>query len=446
MTEPPRHVLAAFPPAAMPPAPRAIRRINRLALGIAVALTLSVLGIAALPLSGAVIASGRLTVESRVKHIQHPTGGIVAEIHVRDGDAVAAGDVLLRLDDTLVRASLAVIQLQIDALAAREARLIAERDGLAAVAIPPALAARMGDHAVGQAITGERALFVSRRITRKAERDQLAARRLQFTEEAEGLERLIAARKREAELLAKEVGVYSGLYEKGLTTVQRVIGPQRDLARVEGDYGQLMTDLARVRSRAGEVEVDLAREDSRFQADVVDQLRDIQVRAAELGERRNAAEEQLSRIAVTAPEAGIVNGMSVHTIGGVIAAGQTILQIVPTTDDLIAELRLAPRDIDLVREGSRVDVRVLAGNTRLASPIAGEVVFVSADAGRDPVSGEMFYAAHVALDRAAAEHAAGVRLQSGMPADAYIATAERSVFDYLLQPLEEQLARAMRER
>jgi HlyD family secretion protein len=397
-------------------------------------------------LSGAVIAPAQVVVDSNVKRVQHPTGGVVGELNVRDGALVAEGQVVIRLDDTVTRANLGVIRSQLDELRAREARLLAEREGASRIAFPAELTGREPDSAAGRAIAGEQRLIEARRTAREGQRNQLGERIAQLREEIRGLEVQVATRVREVELIRQELAGVAQLYRQNLVSTQRFIALQRDETRIEGDRGKLLTDIARSRGQIAEIETQILRLDQDFQAEVQTQLRETQGRIAELQERRIAAEDQLQRVDIRAPQAGVVHQLAVHTVGGVVQAGETLMLIVPQSDALALEARVAATDIDQVTLNARATVKLMAGNQRTMPDLHGAVSRVGADLTREQ-NGTAYYIVRLVLPEAEiARLPGGLRLVPGMPAQVFIQTGDRTALDYLVKPLTEQLARTFRER
>jgi HlyD family secretion protein len=426
---------------------RAIRQLNLIGLA-AVLVLLGGFGgwVATSELAGAVIAPGTVVVESNVKKVQHPTGGVVGEILVRDGSAVAAGQVVMRLDETVTRATRDMVRGQLDELSARRARLLAERDADDSVAVPDELADRQTDRAVAAALAGERKLFDARRSARSGRQAQLRDRVAQTREEIRGLEAQQAATESEIKLIGEELVGVRDLYRKNLVSIQRYMLLRRDQARLDGQRGQLIADIARAREKIGETELQMMQLDDDFRTDVLKDLRDTDARIAELRERLTAADDQLKRIDIRAPQSGIVNELAVHTVGGVIGPGETIMQIVPGADDLVVEAKVAPRDIDQVARGARVMVRILAGNQRTTPDIAGVLTRVSADLTHETQTDQGYYRVRATLDQDELRRLGDLKLQPGMPAEAFIRTQARTPLEYLLKPLREQVARAFRER
>ena len=429
---------------------RMIRKLNLTGVAIIVLLIGGVGGWATTTqLAGAVIASGTLVVESSVKKVQHPTGGVVGEILVKEGDEVDVGQVVLRLDDTVTKSTLGVVRSQLDELLAREGRLLAERDDADAIVFPPQLT-RSRDDTAATAIAGEQKLFESRRTARIGQRAQLRERVAQTNEEIRGLSAQQAAKESELDLIAKELVGVADLYQKNLVSISRYTQLQRDQTRLQGERGQLIAEIARARGKISETELQIIQLDQDFRTEVLKDLREAQGKIAELKERLTAAEDQLKRVDLRAPQAGVVHQLSVHTVGGVIGNGETIMEIVPRADELVVEAKVAPHDIDQVAWGGKAIVRIMAGNQRTTPEITGLLTRVSADLTREQQTStqpaQAYYTVRVALPASELARLKDIRLVPGMPADVFIQTHERSPLEYLLKPLREQIARTFRER
>ena len=403
-------------------------------------------------IAGAVIASGTVVVESAVKKVQHLSGGIVGEILVHEGSQVEAGQVVMRLDDTLTRATLGVVQSQLDLYIAREARLLAERDGLGTVTFPEATRDTPPRRAAENAIAGEERLFQARRDGRVGQRGQLRERIAQLREEINGLAAQQQSKETEIKYIGEElVGIFE-LYKKNLVTSDRYVKMQRDQVRLQGEHGQLIADIARSRGKIAETELQILQLDQDFRTEVLKDLRETQAKIAELQERANAAEDELKHTEIRAPQAGTVYQLQVHTIGGVIGKGDTLMQIVPRADVLIVEAKIAPQDIDQVAVGAAVRMRINAGNRRTTPELGGRVTMVSPDLTRNSeaapkaAQGQQYYMTRVSFSKTDLKSIGDLRLVPGMPAEVYIQTQDRTPLDYLLKPLHEQIARTFRER
>jgi HlyD family secretion protein len=423
--------------------------VRELKIGMRVLIATGVLagGWAALvPLAGAVVVPGNLVVQSNVKAIQHPTGGVVAEIPVRNGMVVKAGDLLLRLDATQAQASLQVVAKQLDEFRARSARLVAERDGLARPDLPDELAPRIGEPAVKGLLTAEATLFQARATARDSQKALLRSRMAQLNEEIAGLEAQVASKARQIELIGSELAGVQDLYDKRLVPLPRLTALQRESARIEGERGQLISAIAETRAKISEAQLQTVRIDQDFRTDVVKELGEVKGKVAELVERSVAARDLLDRIELRAPVSGLIHQLNVHTVGGVIRAGDTVMEVVPDADDLQIEARLPPADIDQVRIGQKAFTRFPAFNQRVTPELAGVVSYVSADIARDPQSNAGFFTVRVTLPDEERRRLAGLQLVSGMPAEIFMQTGSRTMLSYLFKPITDQLARAFVER
>ena len=428
-----------------------IRKLNVVGLAMVVVFVGCIGSWAAISeLAGAVIAAGTVIVESVDKKVQHPTGGVVKEIVVQDGSAVEEGQILVRLDDTIPRATLGVLRSQLDENNARRVRLLAEREGADSIAFPEGLTRRMDETNIAAAVNGEEKLFDSRKAARVGQRAQLRERISQSKEEILGLSAQQQAKENESKLISEELVGVSDLYKKHLVSISRYMQLQREQTRLQGERGQLIADIARARAKISETELQIIQLDQDFRTDVLKDLRDTEGKIAELVERMVAAEDQLKRVDIRAPRSGVVHSLAIHTIGGVIGNGETIMSIVPHGDDLIVEAKVAPSDVDQIGPGASTVVRINAGNQRTMPELNGILFHVSADLTRDQPSvagpGQAYYLVRVSLPKAELERLEQFRLLPGMPAEIFIQTHARTPLQYLLKPLREQIARTFRER
>lgn len=398
-------------------------------------------------ISGAVIASGQLVVESDVKKVQHPTGGVIGQLLVREGDRVKAGDVLIRLDATQVQANLDIVLKTLDELSARRARGEAERDGTQAIAFPAELEARRAsDPAVAHLIDGEIRLFRSRLAAREGQKSQLRERIAQFKDEIRGQTEQSAAKDREILLIQSELKGVRTLYEKNLVPLSRVTALERDAARLQGERGQLLASAAATRGKITETELQVLQIDQDMRTEVGREMADIRSKWSEYIERRVSAEDQLKRIDMRAPQSGTVHQMTVHTVGGLVSSAEPAMLIVPEADHLVVEVKIQPQDIDSVRLNQRAILRFPAFNQRTTPEIEGGVSRVSADVSQDPKSGVLFYLARIAIDEDEVARLGPVQLIPGMPVEAHIQLGERTALSYLLKPLSDQLAKTWKEK
>lgn len=434
-----------------PPQPVALASIRGhlgVALGLGLLLLPGIGGWAALTrISAAVIAPGQLVVESDVKKVQHQTGGVIGEIRVHEGSRVQAGDVVVRLDGTQIRANLDIVLSALDELSARRARDEAERDGAAAVVFPANLKARAETSpAVAHLLESEARLFQSRVSAREGQKAQLTERIAQLREEIRGLGEQTDAKNREIALIQQELVGVRDLYAKNLVPLSRVTGLERDAARLEGERGQLIATTASSKGKIAETELQIIQIDREMRTEVGKDLAEIRGKWGELIEKRVAAEDQLNRIDLRAPQDGIVHQLTVHTVGGLVTPNEPAMLIVPEADQLLVEVRVQPQDIDNVRLGQTAMLRFSAFNLRTTPEVEGEVVRVSADVTQDPKTGLTYYTARLRLNATAKEVLGALRLVPGMPVEAYMQIGERSVLSYLTKPLTDQIAKAWKER
>jgi HlyD family secretion protein len=397
-------------------------------------------------IAGAIVAQGLVVVETNVKKVQHPTGGVVGEIYVKNGQRVEAGDLLLRLDETLTRVNLQMVTKQLDELAVREARLKAERDDAPTFAVPEVLLARTGESDIKEILKGEESLIRSRRESMTGQKSQLTERSLQLGKEAEGIAAQIAAKRKEIGLIADELEGLAVLEAKQLVTTTKVAALKREKARLEGELGQYEAAAAQTSGRKAEIALQIVRLEQELKTEVVKELREVQSKTAELIERRIAAEDQLRRVDIRAPQSGVVHQLAVFTQGGVINPGEPILLLVPEGDRLVIEARIAPKDIDQLSIGQTTHIRFSAFDQQTTPQVAGEVISISADLTRDPATGESYFTARIAMPEAELAKLGANKLQPGIPADIQIKTQDRTALSYLMKPLSDQINKAFRER
>ena len=402
---------------------------------------------AAYEIAGAVLAGGYVVVDGSAKRVQHPTGGVVGQILVKDGVIVREGDVVLRLDETVTRSNLMLILKQLDELEVRQLRLKAERDGRDDFDLPASLASRGGNTEFAETLAAEHRLFSSRRTARSGLKAQLRERMAQLGQEIGGLTIQSDAKAREIGFVLTELEGSKSLWEKNLYPITKYTAIQRDAARLEGERGQLVSQAAQARGRIAEIALQIEQIDQDLQAEVMRDLRDLQGKLAELSEKKVTADDQLKRVELKAPQAGVVHQLTVHTVGGVIQAGETIMQIVPQEEELVVEVKLSPTDIDMVHVGQVAFIRFSALNQRTTPEIEGIVQRVSADLSRDQSQPtQAFYTVRVALTKSGLVQLKGVSLVPGMPAEVQLTTGYRTMLSYLMKPMSDQLVRAFRER
>jgi len=398
------------------------------------------------PLNSAAVAPAVVKVEGNRKSVQHLEGGIVKELRVSEGDKVATEQTLILLDDTQARAAVDVYSKQYDELTAQEARLIAERDGAAAVQFPQALIARRAEPDVAAIIAGQTNLFKSRRTTLTGTVDVLRKKISQTQEQIVGLEGQAAAYKRQLQSTHNENNGLRDLFKKGYVPRQRMLELERSEAALEGQIAEVSSNILRARQSIEEVNVQIVQAQSDRLAQVANDLRAVQVKLLEIGPKVSSAKETLRRTEIRSPYAGVVVGLTAFSVGGVISPGEKIMDVVPEKGGLIVEATVAPEDVKDLHVGMRAEVHLTAYKQRTVPIIHGKVLQVSADRLTDTKTGAGYYLAQIKVDEQELAELKDVRLAPGMPALVMIPTGERSALDYLLRPLTDSLRRSFREQ
>ena len=398
------------------------------------------------PLSSAVVAQGTIVFEGKRKSVQHLEGGIVGEIRAKDGDHVRAGDVLVRLDPTRAQANFSIIENQLGAARALEGRLVAERDDAAEIVFAPELSQRRGEPQIAQLLALQERQFRDRRQSIVNQVSILNSRVEQYRAESRGLDTQQRNKDEQIRLIGRELVGLRELHEKGWVPITRILALEREAARLRGDRGADVAGMARIENSIGEARLQIIQTRQKFGEDVLVQLRETQNQVAELSSRLIAAQDSLQRIDILAPETGIVQGSKVLTVGGVMMAGQELMQIVPFNDRIQIEAHIQPQDIESVVPGQISELRFTALNQRTTPVIDGTVTLVSADRFVDERANVAYYLATVDVPPDQLAKLEGHRLQAGMPVDVLIRTGERTFFQYLLKPLSDTIARSFRER
>jgi HlyD family secretion protein len=397
-------------------------------------------------LSGALIASGSIVVDSNVKKVQHLTGGVVGELRVREGDRVKAGDIVARLDQTVTRSNLAIITKGLDELSARKARLAGERDGLDTIVFPADLQARENDSDVAQIIASERKLFELRRSARSGQKAQLRQQSAQLLEEIAGLTAQQKAKVSEIALINRELEGVRELFKKNLVQINRLTQLEREATRLDGEQAQLVASVAQTKRKITEIELKIIQIDQDLSSEVAKEMREIDAKIGEFVERRIAAEDQLQRVDIRAPQDGTVFQLSVHTVGGVIGPGETLMLIVPGGDSLMVEAKVNPQDIEQLQLHQKAVLRFSAFNLATTPEINGKVSRISADISSDQRTGQNYYTVRISIPAEELSRLGEAKLVPGMPVECFIQTGERTVISYLLKPLRDQMMRTFREK
>ncbi len=398
------------------------------------------------PLASAILAPGVVVVESHRKTIQHLEGGIVRQVMIDEGDHVTQGQPLLKLDDTQAKTSLSLLQGQADALAAQEARLIAERDGAAKVEFPPELMARISDPKVAEALRGEEGAFKNRRETLAKQVAILTSRTRENAKTIDGLKAQQTSLETQIGLIKKESAMIEALVSKGIEALPRLLALQRADADLSGQHGQVIEKMAQVTVNTGETELQIVNLRNQFLADVLKDLRDVQTKKFDVQDRTQSARDVVNRLDLTAPVEGRVVGLSVHTPGAVIRPGDTLLEIVPEHDQLEVEAHVRPEDVDEVLVGATAKVSLTAYKQRRLPIIRGMVTSISADRLTDQRTGQPYFIAKVSVDDDAWKDFPEVRLTPGMPVEVAVETGSQTAGEYLMAPIHDVMRRGMREK
>ncbi len=396
------------------------------------------------PLDSAAIAPGVVRVDTNRKTVQHLEGGIIKDIKVRDGDTVTMGQILIELDDTQARATLDLLRGRKMAAGALEARLVAERDGTRAIEFPQWLLDD-DDPAKADVIAGQTKIFEARRKSLDTQAAILKQRIAQFSEEIVGLKGQIGSENKQLALILEEIGDVQTLFDKGLAEKPRLLALQRLAAEIEGNRSQNEANIARIKQSIGETRLQIIELKAAMIGEVVEQHREVQSELFDLEERMLASQDILKRTVIRAPLDGTVVALQVYTREGVISPGAPILDIVPSQDRLVISAQIDPNDIDVVHIGQKAEVRFTAFSRRDTVPVEGIVASVSADRLTDETSGKSYFLARISLPDEALEALNDAELVSGMQAEVMIITGERTLLDYILNPLSRSIDRSLRE-
>ncbi|SEI53147.1 membrane fusion protein, epimerase transport system [Azotobacter beijerinckii] len=397
------------------------------------------------PLDSAALASGVVTVKTYRKTIQHLEGGIVKELLVRDGDLVKAGDPLIVLDETQIRADNEVTRSQLIAAQATDARLRAERDGLPVVDFSAMI--EQDTPRAREAREGETLVFKARRNSHLGEISVLEERIRQLREQINGLKKVISTKNSLERSFSTEIRELRELLAEGFVDKTRLLEQERNLDKTHAEIADHGSEIIKTQLQINETELQILQLNKDFNAEVVSQLAEVQTKVFDLQEKKSALEDRLSRIVIRSPEDGMILGMTVHTIGGVISPATPLLDIVPSVSDLVVEARVSPVDIDRVEAGKSADIRFSSFNSNTTPVIEGRVIQVSADRLEDGKDGTPYYLARVGLTEEGVKRLGGLnlKLQPGMPADVFINTGERTMLQYLMQPATNAFARSLIE-
>ena len=397
-------------------------------------------------IAGAVVGSGALEVQGNRQVVQHPTGGVIKEILARNGDKVAAGDVLIELDGEDLRPELGTVEGQWFEMLARKSRLQAERDELDTITFDPELTSRAATSPeITTLIAAQEQQFAARLKSRKQEELQLEEQKTQIGNQNEGLVALQAATKSQVALLSREIAGQQTLLDKGLTEVTRVLTPQRELARLEGVAGQVESSVAENRGKIAEIEIQRLRLVSKAREDAIAELRELEFQEIETREKRRQILDRMARLYLRAPVSGTVYDSTADTVRAVIRPADPVMYVVPQDTPLIVRTRIDTIHIDQVRVGQEAILRFSAFDQRTTPELRGHVTDVSADAYSDERTGQHYYKADIELDAKEADKLAHVTLLPGMPVESFIQTGSRSALSYFVKPMGDYFTRAFRD-
>ncbi len=426
---------------------RSIRNYKRVGLTM-IFLVSSTFGLWATtaPLSSAVVASGHFEVDGNIKKVQHQTGGVISEIRVHEGDRVKEGQILVRLDPTMAKSNLEIVTHQLVELNVSAARLRAERDGASQFFLPNGLELDAPAFGVARLYASELKLFAARIDARRGQQNQLLERIAQLEKQIAGIGEQVKSKKRERQLLADELDGLRELLKKNLVAVGRVNELDRAAANLDGEIGQLDAAEAEQRGKIAETHLQILNLDQVSVADANKELRDTESKINELQQRQVEAADVLNRVDIKAPRAGIVHLLAVHTVGGVVGAGDVLMNIVPETSPLTIEVRISPRDVDAIHRNDKAFVRIAGLNRATAPDLVAKVDLIAADLALDPATHTAYYPVRISLAPGQIARLNGTPLVPGMPVDAYITTSERTFANYIMEPVLDRLSRAIREK
>ncbi|UVF19354.1 HlyD family type I secretion periplasmic adaptor subunit [Microvirga terrae] len=398
------------------------------------------------PLESAAIAIGSVEAETSRKTVQHLEGGIVARILVKDGDAVTTGQPLIQLDDTRARSSAEALRGQLREAQAREARLLAERDGNDTIQFPlPLRQAAETDAALDEMLAGQQRIFNSRRQLYQSQLAVLIQRQQQISRQMLGLRYQVSAAAKRAEIIKKEMESIAPLVARGVIAQPRKLALEREQAEIDGRQGQAQEEMARAEQGVGEANAQILKLRSDREAEIAQSLREVQALLFQLSERAEAAQDVLARTQVRAPEDGVVTDLRIRTPGGVVGEGQPLLDLVPKHDRLIITAQVRPDDIDVVHPGLPAQVRLMPYKHRRVPPVEGTLTYVSADRMTDKTTERSFYTARIRLDEHSLSSLPGVEVMAGMPVEVLIKTGKFTAAGYMLRPVMDSFNRAFRE-
>jgi HlyD family type I secretion membrane fusion protein len=411
------------------------------------------------PIDSAIVAPGMITVETDKRSVQHLEGGIISEIFVKEGSTVKQGQVLIRLDETRVRAQAEVARGEHDTQLAAEARLVAERDDRDKIDFPQELLARRSEKKVNEILKLQESQFETRRAAVRGQRQILQQRIQQLEDQIAGTQALQVSKQKQSELIGEEMHMIEGLVKGGLVTRQRFLALQREASRLDGESGDHIASIAKARQQIGETQLQILQVDNDRHQDITKDLREVQAKLFESAERLGMYEDQLKRLDILAPVDGVVINLAYVTIGGVIPPGATILNIVPSQDKVVAQAQISPTDIDTAHPGQKVHIRFTTVGAKQIPVLVGTLDYISADrltteqrpgitatASMPALVPNAFYTGRVSIAPSELSKLGELKLHTGMPVEVLINRGERTALQYVLGPLSNNFARAFKER
>lgn len=399
------------------------------------------------PIQGAIVAGGQVVVEGNRKAVQHLEGGVIGDLLVREGDTVKAGAIVARLDDTVQKASVALLDEQLTELYAQRVRLETERGNATSFGPIRGVEAVLNSNAIKDKLDGQKQLFDARRKSRETQVSLLEERIVQQKERIGGLKMQIASLADQLSIYDEEIHGLKKLDKQGFTSKPRLRQLERESRRSSGEKGALIAEIASAQSSIAEANLEIRKIDEGFRESAIEELRAVETKIVELQEQRIAAADKLRRTEIRAPLSGRVINMSVHTVGGVIGAGEPLMEIVPESDRLQIEVHAAPQDVDKLFQGQQALLRFTAFGTKNTPEVSGSVANISADRLTSPKTGEPYYLVllNIADDENSQDVFEGKKLVPGMPAEALIKTGRKTAISYFLKPLSDAMARSLRE-
>ena len=401
-------------------------------------------------ISSAVVASGSIVVEGNSKRVQHREGGIIKDILVREGGRVEAGDILVRLDDTLTQANLAIVTKQLAELRVQAARLLAERDGEETIAFPEAGTnknqAAFSEKELSDIRQGHAQLMGARRKSLEGRKSQLREQIKQLNSQIAGLEVQRDAKADEIHLIEDDVAANETLRQKELVTQSMLNALKRNKAELEGEYGGYVSQIAQIKQAISEKEFAILQISEDAQGEILGQYQEVRSKIAQLEEQEISVRDQLKHILIRSPQSGVVHQLAVHTIGAVIPPGETIMMIVPRGDKLVVEAQVSPAEIDRLSPDQTARLRFPAFDHRTTPEIEAKLDVISADRITDQTSGQSFYRVRLSFSEQELAKLGNKTLIPGMPVEVYLQTGYRSVLSYLVKPMTDQIEHAMKER